>query len=197
MIIYKITNTINNKSYIGKTERTFDQRIKQHKRSINSKSNQFALQSALKKYGIENFTFVEIAKAKDKTELDELEKIYITTYDTFGKHGYNMTAGGEGRSGWIPSIETRTLWSRQRKGKRTGIPAWNKGTKKLKPILTEEEKLLRKSIANEKRSNALKGRKTWNTGLNKDTDIRVANMGAKLKGRIVWNKGLKFNEKSQ
>ena len=190
MIIYKITNLINKKSYIGKTERTFDARIKQHKRSINSKSNVFALQKAFIKYGIENFSFVEIARARHRIELDELEKIYISTYDTFGKNGYNMTAGGEGQSGWKPSIKTKTLWSKQRKGKKP----WNAGTKKMKVSKTEEEKLLIKQMANQKRSQKLKGRKTWNTGLNKDTDIRVAKIGKMLKGRTPWNKGLKLDE---
>ena len=49
-------------------------------------------------------------------------------------------------------------------------------------------------MANQKRSQKLKGRKTWNTGLNKDTDIRVAKIGKMLKGRTPWNKGLKLDE---
>ena len=72
-----------------------------------------------------------------------------------------MTAGGEGQTGWVPSEQTRAKWSGQRKGK---MP-WNKGQKKLKHVMTEEEKLAKKQEANRRRSQALTGRKTWNAGL--------------------------------
>jgi hypothetical protein len=73
-----------------------------------------------------------------------------------------MTKGGEGQKGWVPAAETRAVWSQQRKGK----TPWNKGNtfSTYKPV-SEEEKSQRKEIANQKRSEALKGRKTWNLGL--------------------------------
>jgi hypothetical protein len=72
-----------------------------------------------------------------------------------------MTAGGEGQSGWIPSKETRKIWSEQRQGK----TPWNAGKSVLKAVVTDEEKAQKKLLANQKRSKALKGRATWNKGV--------------------------------
>ena len=51
--IYKITNLINNKCYIGKTERTIQERWREHLRHRNSLD--LPLSRALNKYGVENF----------------------------------------------------------------------------------------------------------------------------------------------
>ena len=51
MIIYKITNNINNKIYIGQTTRTLEERIAEHKRKRNP-----LISKAIKKYGIEKPT---------------------------------------------------------------------------------------------------------------------------------------------
>ena len=53
--IYKITNNINGKSYIGKTERTIEIRWKEHLRHIASLQDRLPLYKAMAKYGKENF----------------------------------------------------------------------------------------------------------------------------------------------
>ena len=52
--IYKITNNINQKSYIGKTERSIEVRYKEHLRHRNYLN--LPLYKAFNKYGIENFS---------------------------------------------------------------------------------------------------------------------------------------------
>ena len=55
MIIYKITNTINNKIYIGQTTRTLKERIADYKKEAIYKPNNRPISRAINKYGIENF----------------------------------------------------------------------------------------------------------------------------------------------
>lgn len=88
--IYKITNKVNNKSYIGQTRYTVEFRWRQHQ---HKKDNAY-FHNAIKKYGVENFT-VEILEECDYKDLDSKEIYYIAKYDTFN-NGYNMTLGGEG-----------------------------------------------------------------------------------------------------
>jgi group I intron endonuclease len=113
-IIYKITNTINNKSYIGFTVKSAEHRLKIHIRSAQSGWNSI-LHKAIRKYGKENF-IVEVLEESDdeKFLLNEREQYYIEKYDTFN-NGYNMTLGGEGSSGFKHKSETKKLISDQYK----------------------------------------------------------------------------------
>lgn len=95
--IYKITNKINNHSYIGLSTKV-EERWKYHQSPYNQQRESYKnLYKAFKKYGIENFTF-EILEECSIQELGEKEKYYIAKYDTY-KNGYNMTTGGEDNVG--------------------------------------------------------------------------------------------------
>ena len=98
--IYKITNQINNKSYIGKSKDIM-RRWRQHKTepyNINADTYDVAFYRAIRKYGIENFQF-EIIEQCPEDQLNEREKYWIEYYNTYMNHpnaqGYNMTRGGE------------------------------------------------------------------------------------------------------
>ena len=97
MYIYKITNLINNKIYIGKTIRNIQERWNEHvSRALNSEDNTH-LHNAIKKYGKENFTIEVIDSTEDYEKLNELEIYYIELYgSTDPTIGYNLTNGGEG-----------------------------------------------------------------------------------------------------
>ena len=89
--IYKITNQLNNKCYIGQTT-DYKRRFQEHKNLGYSIEENKLLYYAIKKYGIENFSFEVI---EDKTsKYNEREKYWIQYYDSF-ENGYNMTEGGE------------------------------------------------------------------------------------------------------
>lgn len=92
--IYKITNKINGKMYIGKTEETIEKRFKQHCQDCHRQAMaNRPLYRAMNKYGIENFVVEEV----EKTDNPEEREIYwIEFYRTF-KHGYNATMGGDGK----------------------------------------------------------------------------------------------------
>jgi group I intron endonuclease len=160
MLIYRAVNTVNGKSYIGKTEKTLEVRRDLHIATAKQQS-QFAFHRAIAKYGIDAFEWHVLETCDSLEKLNDKEKDYIKLYESFGLKGYNMTAGGEGQCGWNPSTETRALWSEQRKGK----SPWNKGTAKLKKTKSAEEKAETQRIANQKRSKTLKGKTPWNAGL--------------------------------
>lgn len=93
MIIYKITNQINKKTYIGQTVRSLTERWNEHLKMASTQDKR-QLYCAMRKYGKENFTIEEIAKASSIDELNKLEQEYIVKYDSYN-NGYNMTDGGE------------------------------------------------------------------------------------------------------
>lgn len=93
MLVYKITNKINGKAYIGQTRGSLRVRWLQH---IKLRSKCSALKNALKKYGVDNFVIEEIALAINEDQLAELESKYIKEFNTLSPAGYNLTTGGEG-----------------------------------------------------------------------------------------------------
>ena len=95
--IYKITNLINNKCYIGQTIKNIEERWNRHKRDAFNKKNynyNYPLYKAFRKYGLENFSF-EIIEECNISELNEKEIYWIQYYDSY-KNGYNQTTGGKG-----------------------------------------------------------------------------------------------------
>ena len=98
--IYKITNDINNKVYIGKTIDTIQVRWNHHKSDAyapahSPKVEKRPLYEAIRKYGIEHFS-IKVVEECPLEELDERERYWIEQYQSF-KNGYNATLGGDGR----------------------------------------------------------------------------------------------------
>lgn len=95
--IYKITNKVNGKVYIGKTTYSIQKRWKEHlKAAKNSKSEKRPLYSAINKYGAENFKIEQIEECSHDI-LNERECYWIEYYGSF-KNGYNATIGGDGKA---------------------------------------------------------------------------------------------------
>lgn len=97
--IYKITNLINGKSYIGQTDQKVEDRWRDHKNGKTSKNS--PLKRAIEKYGWDNFSKEVIDTADSLEEALSKEIYWIDHYQTcipvFGKNsGYNLTRGGEG-----------------------------------------------------------------------------------------------------
>ena len=91
--IYKITNKINNKCYIGQSNNPM-QRWKTHKSHANNGDyiGTSALYDALRKYGNEQFEFSIIGWFED---YNEKEKYYIKYFNSIIPNGYNIMEGGE------------------------------------------------------------------------------------------------------
>ena len=96
--IYKITNNLNGKIYIGKTNFTIEKRWKEHCNDYQKETLQKRpLYSAMKKYGIENFSIEEVEQLESPQQAEEREKYWIEYYGSF-KYGYNATRGGDGKT---------------------------------------------------------------------------------------------------
>lgn len=97
--IYKITNLVNNKVYIGQTITTLKERWRKHCSDAFNKKNVTGVDAAIKKYGKENFSCEEICRCNQE-ELNKLEQFYIQQYNSYNGAnediGYNLTLGGQG-----------------------------------------------------------------------------------------------------
>lgn len=92
--IYKITNNINGKAYIGQSIHV-EERLRQHQTQYTYKDIDKPLYLAFTKYGIENFSFEVLEECKEEN-LNEREIYWIDYYDTY-YNGYNANRGGTGR----------------------------------------------------------------------------------------------------
>jgi group I intron endonuclease len=103
--IYKITNTINEKAYIGFTDNP-NTRIAQHKHTASPKykGKRYLLANAIKRYGWKSFLFEILYCSKERHDtLNVMEHTFIKRNNTFYKYGrgYNMTLGGPAHMGIV------------------------------------------------------------------------------------------------
>ena len=106
--IYKITNSINKKIYIGKTVRTVPVRFKEHLDRADENYQSY-LYNAIRKYGQENFIVETIEEVNDE-DINEKEKYWIHFYQSnLKENGYNLTIGGDGNQ-TIDWKEIYYLW---------------------------------------------------------------------------------------
>lgn len=87
MFIYKITNTINGKVYIGLTTNSLKTRFKQHCDEARKGRSGRPICQAIKKYGRSAFAIEQLDTAKDLEELKALERHYIAEYDSLAEKG--------------------------------------------------------------------------------------------------------------
>jgi group I intron endonuclease len=96
--IYKCTNKINGKTYIGFTNKKLEKRIIEHISSANTNSK-YLLHKAIRKYGVDVFHWETILESLDKNYLlSEMENYFILESNSYFEegYGYNMTFGGQG-----------------------------------------------------------------------------------------------------
>lgn len=108
--IYKITNEMTKKRYIGQTKFTIDDRFNRHLYNARKNSNSY-FYNAIKKYGNENF-IVELIEEVDDSLLNEREIYWIKELNTLYPNGYNETIGGTGgdnssHPNWIEGMKRR------------------------------------------------------------------------------------------
>lgn len=95
--IYKITNLINQKIYIGSSsvDRGYETRWEEHVRASKTATNScynYPLQKAMRKYGIDNFSYqvvkTDIPTAEKRAQLEQQYIIYYNSLTNTG-YGYN------------------------------------------------------------------------------------------------------------
>lgn len=93
-IVYLIINTVNNKMYVGVTQRTFNLRYKSSMGWWNAIDNEH-LKSSILKHKPENFKIQILEENKTEEELSYFEILYIRLFGTLHKdYGYNVASGG-------------------------------------------------------------------------------------------------------
>ena len=144
--IYKITNLINGKVYIGQTKKTIEERFQAHLKKAKIHTNRY-LYDAMNKYGYENFR-VEKIEEIDNTQLDEREKYWIAFFHSNDhNNGYNMTAGGGGGDTWTNNphqTEISKKISEHNKGKHNNpevIEKWVAAAQKVNTIKINKQEL--------------------------------------------------------
>ena len=108
--IYKITNLFNGKSYIGQAvdiKRRWTEH-KSHSFLPDHISYNYAIHRAIRKYGIESFSFEVLEECSEST-LNEREIFWIVKFNT-QQEGYNMTSGGDSTANnWDRRVEQYSL----------------------------------------------------------------------------------------
>lgn len=141
MIIYKITNLINGKAYVGQTTQSINSRISKH---INAKDGYRPLTKAIRKYGKDNFKIEIIDWANHQTELNYKEWLWIYKLNTISPSGYNLKDGGrngaisEKQKKIISLANSKRAWTEESKNK---ISLANKGRKRIPTSLETREML--------------------------------------------------------
>lgn len=109
---YLITNTINQKKYIGCTSNTIGKRWSQHKYDAK-RGSMILLHRAIRKYGAEAFVIECVADNMDMETARTTERSLVVDHNSHYTrgHGYNMTTGGESRK---PSVTPEEVRIRQR-----------------------------------------------------------------------------------
>jgi len=104
--LYRITNTANNKLYIGQTIDPNSRWRAHRKRSADDGPKQ-AIHHAIKKYGNDVFEFEVIACAANQEDADWAEEILIQQYQSRYPTGYNIEMGGLRKTGYVMSQITK------------------------------------------------------------------------------------------
>jgi group I intron endonuclease len=136
--LYQLTSP-SGKSYIGISSKTAADRWSQHRYNANKEIKSRAatecraLYNAIRKYGARNFTVTVLFESDNWAELLEIEMTLIASLKTKKPGGYNLTDGGEGTLGAIPSDIARQRMSEAQKrisedpGMRAKRLAWLQG----------------------------------------------------------------------
>lgn len=153
MIIYKITNSINDKIYIGITSKDIQTRFNWHvrdcKRGVKKK-----LYSAMKELGIENFFITALEECNDKNLIGQKEEYYIQLFDSCNV-GYNASP----KSGGVKqhSLETRNKMSEKAFGRIPSDETKSKMSESMKKFWDSNSEL--KKALSEKMKGKNKGRR--------------------------------------
>lgn len=103
-IIYKITNLLNNKYYVGQTWQPMKDRFAQHAQRNDS----VKLYNAMEKYGSNNFTIECLTVVSTQTLADFYETYFISRFKSNDRDvGYNISNGGRGVGKHTPQTKEK------------------------------------------------------------------------------------------
>lgn len=129
MIIYKFTNKITGKEYVGCSRLSMQDRLQAHLDKANLEKSHF--QRSLRKNGVEAFDYCVIDTAETEAEMFEKETFWIKFYNCIAPNGYNLTEGGKGGATMTAEVKAKISATK------TGVP-----NPKLKGrVISEEQRI--------------------------------------------------------
>jgi group I intron endonuclease len=182
--IYKATNKINGKCYIGFATH-WPKRKNGHKCCYKTEDNKFY--RAIRKHGWNNFEWQLIYQSCDADHtLKIMEPHFIQEYNSYNE-GYNSTIGGEGLRGYVFTEEDKKKISEGVKG--------NKNLLGYK-FSEESKRKMSQSKIGQKRSEETKKKMSLSATGKKHSEETKKKIGEASSKRIPWNKGIKWQKKS-
>lgn len=184
MIIYKATNLINGKIYIGQTTVGLKKRKLRHLEE--NKRDKGIFKKALKKYGDDNFKWEIIDKANNIEELNEKEIFWIKHHKSmYNEYGYNLRIGG---SRGTFNEATRKKMSEIGK-QRAKEPNERKRLQEMRKLSNGFKGWRHLAEAKQKMSEKKKNIPSWNKDL-KLSEEHKNNLSKSHIGKSSWNKGI-------
>lgn len=200
MIIYKITNKINGKIYIGQTVQKLSRRWKDHRTK-----NKSAISKAINKYGVDNFEISVICKCDSIEQMNYREEKYIKLFKTRFPEGYNIGFGGGNKR---TSNETKTKLSKinknttppSRKGCKLSkthkeqISKKLKGRKRSDITIKKFKNTIKNTGTSNKRVKCLNNNKTYQSMSEAASELKLTPLGVSraARGVVKSYKGYKF-----
>lgn len=185
--IYKITNKLNNKVYIGQTIQKPIERFYQH---CTKKCDKYILNmvihKAIFKYGKDNFTF-EVIEEVPKQQLNEREEYWIKYYNSY-TDGYNSTKGGQKGNKPFKNIDNKAIIEQYQYGKslRTIGKMFNIDKATVKSILIRNNIKLRTTrtykLSQEDRANIISD---FKQGLPRNTIVSKWNISKSYLSQLI------------
>lgn len=131
--VYMHTCIVNQKSYIGVTNKTMERRWHEHCQWTD-RGSKFVFHQAIRKYGVEAWTHEILAVVESVEEAKRLEVDLIERHGTY-RNGYNMTVGGDGLRGIVWTDERRAKLAESLRG----VPKPEEMRRKISASLTGEK----------------------------------------------------------
>lgn len=174
-IIYKVTNIINGKCYIGKTTQLLKKRKYKHMYYTSKELDDAYFHNAIRKYGIENFKWEVIYECNDPLILGIMETMKImVNHSHWTESGYNLTWGNDDNPMNNPEIRKKVSISKKGKnhylyGKHLNTDHKRKISESNKGKKRTDETKRKMSLAQSGMNNPMYGKK-----LSNDTKIRIS-----------------------
>ena len=185
--IYKITNKLNNKVYIGQTIQKPIERFYQHcAKKCDKYILNMVIHKAIFKYGKDNFTF-EVIEEVPRQQLNEREEYWIKYYNSY-TDGYNSTKGGQKGNKPFKNIDNKAIIEQYQQGKslRTIGKMFNIDKATVKSILIRNNIKLRTTrtykLSQEDRANIILDIKQ---GLSRNTIISKWNISKSYLSQLI------------
>lgn len=180
--IYKITNTVNQKIYVGSSI-NLKKRFNTHINSlIKNTHHSKTMQRAYNKYGKDSFIFEVVELVELKENLLIREQYYMDELNPFGDNGFNNERIAGSKLGFKHTEETKKKMSETRKGR----------------TRTEETKKKMSESAKGKERSAEHSRKLGEASIGRiKTDETRSKLSKALKGMPSKRKGRTFGKQNQ